>query len=69
MVRSVAARARLALAFWMPLASFGPARTERSVAVCDTVAPGSVHESRSTAGSTSHGAIHRAFAFGVRALS
>ena len=69
MVRSVAARAKLALAFWMPLAFFGPARSERSAEVDDTADPGFVHESRSTVGSASYGASNRAFAFGMRPLS
>jgi hypothetical protein len=69
MVRSIAARAKLALAFWMPLALFGLARSERPAEVYDTVDPGFVHESRSTVGSVSYAASNRAFEFDVRPLS
>jgi hypothetical protein len=69
MVRSVAARAKLALAFWMPLAFFGLTRSERSAEVYDIVDRGFVHESRCTVGSASCGVSNREFEFGVRPLS
>ena len=69
MVRSIAARAELALAFRMPPAFCGLARCEASAAVCGTVGPGFVHERGDTVGSVGHRASNRAIAFGVRRLS
>lgn len=69
MVRSVAARAKLALAFWMLLALCGPARCEGAAGDCGTVGPGVAHEGLGTVGWARCGASHRAFAFGARPLS
>jgi hypothetical protein len=45
MVRSFAARGKLALAFWMPFVFCGLAHCEGSVEVYGTMDPGFVHES------------------------
>ena len=69
MVRSIEARAKLALAFRMPPAVCGLVRREGSAEFCGTVGPGPVHGGGDTAGPVGCRAGNLAIAFGVRPLS
>ncbi len=69
MVRSIEARAKLALAFRMLPTVCGLVRREGSAEVCGTVGPGPLHERGDTVGPVGCRASNLAIAFGVRPLS